>query len=133
MRSLLAALLLATIVGTVFTGMRVTNLAVKVDGRDLRITWEMTDQAGVRHFDVERANSDRGPFMRLNTSDIRPRTDRKYEYVDRSAFKEEDGLYYYRIAIIENNGSVHYSHPEAALDKPSTVHRTWGSIKSMFR
>jgi len=127
---LLVCLILIASIG--FSGSRVANLSITTEGRDITISWEMLDQNGVRHFNVERRTADQESFTRIN-SQVIPRNDsRQYEYVDRSVYKQDNVVVFYRIAIVEYNGSINYSDP-APLGKISSVRRTWGSIKSMFR
>jgi hypothetical protein len=120
------------IIGTAIAGSRVSDLSVTSEGRDIKIAWEMLDQTGVRHFDVERRAIDQEKFMRINDRPIALDESRKYEYIDRSVYKIENAVVFYRIAIVEVNGSVYYS-DSIPLGKISSVRRTWGSIKSMFR
>lgn len=120
------------IIGTVMAGSRVSNLSVISEGRDIKISWEMLDQTGVRHFDVERRASDQDKFILINDRPIPLDESRTYEYIDRSVYKIENAVVFYRIAIVELNGSVYYS-DVTPLGKISSVRRTWGSIKSMFR
>lgn len=113
-------------------GTRVTNLTVTTEGRDINVSWEMIDQSGVHHFNVERRTSDQESFTRINSRSIPLDPSRRYEFVDRTVYKQENAIVFYRIAIVETNGSTHYS-DHIPLGKISSVRRTWGSIKSMFR
>ena len=92
----------------------------------------MLDQTGVRHFDVERRAGDQDKFVRINDRPIPLDESRTYEYIDRSVYKIENAVVFYRVAIVELSGSVYYS-DVTPLGKISSVRRTWGSIKSMFR
>ncbi len=115
-----------------FSGSRVTNLSVATEGRDITISWEMLDQIGVRHFNVERRTADQENFTQINNNPIERNDSKKYEYVDRGVYKQDNAIVFYRVAIVEINGGVYYS-DIAPLGKISSVRRTWGSIKSMFR
>ncbi len=92
----------------------------------------MLDQSGIRHFNVERRMAEEEVFTRINDRAIPLENSRKYEYIDKTVYKQESALVFYRVAIVETNGSVYYS-DTAPLGKISSVRRTWGSIKSMFR
>jgi hypothetical protein len=113
-------------------GSRVTNLSVTTEGRDIKVSWEMLDQVGVQHFNVERRTIDQANFIRINDRSIPLNNGRKYDYFDRNIYKLENAVVFYRIAIVEANGNVYYSEA-IPLGKISSVQRTWGSIKSMFR
>jgi hypothetical protein len=135
MRLIKIFLFLVLMVTLTTGGQRIINFSVEPEGRDIVISWEMTDQTGVRHFFVERGPIfDDQQYIRLNGNNpesVRP--SRKYEYVDRTAYKDDGSGFYYRIAIVENDGTIFYSEPLSPLGKISSVRRTWGSIKSMFR
>jgi hypothetical protein len=59
-----------------------------------------------------------------------------YEYIDKSAYKSNDVLYIYRVAIYDkgNEGNPAHSNEIPVLHNSVTeVKRTWGSIKDLFR
>ncbi len=42
-------------------------------------------------------------------------------------------MFYYRLKIVDNDGTVRYSPVSEVLLSFSPVQHTWGSIKAMFR
>jgi hypothetical protein len=57
-----------------------------------------------------------------------------YTYVDRSAYKDTESVYVYRLKILEaSSGPSSYSNEITVSHSVSSVKRTWGSIKAMFR
>ncbi|GEM_PF-482966 len=115
------------------SGSRVTNLSVNADGRDIIISWEMLDQNGVQHFNIERRTADQENFIRINNQPVTRNTNRNYEYVDRGVFKQGTAVVSYKVAIVQMDGSVHYTDEISLSNISSVPYRTWGSIKSMFR
>ena len=70
----------------------------------------------------------------MDLGEILPESDKYYEYVDETAYKSSGTLYYYRIAIVDNSGQTTYSNSVPVLhDNISSVKKTWGSIKALFR
>jgi hypothetical protein len=132
MRSIWIIGLILFVLVTVTAGSRVAYVAVTTEGRDIKIVWEMLDQEGIQFFNIERLVSGQDHYSRINGSPISPNGSKKYEYTDQSIYKQDSPIIFYRIAIVETNGTVHYSDP-TPLGKISSVRRTWGSIKSMFR
>lgn len=132
MRQIVVLLFIPFIIIVTIAGSRLTNLSVTTEGRDIKISWEMIDQNGVQHFNVERKAIDQENFTRINDRPVSLEESRQYEYIDRTVYKQENAVVFYRIAIVEENGSVYYS-DSVPLGKISSVRRTWGSIKSMFR
>jgi len=95
------------------------------------IRWKTTDETGVQKFIIERSTNQSGEFLKL--AEIAPKGNNSiYEYVDASAFKQTDNIYFYRLRVVTNNGSF-YVGPITVFHRVSSVKRTWGSIKAMFR
>lgn len=95
------------------------------------IRWKTTDETGVQKFIIERSTNQSGEFLKL--AEIAPKGNNSiYEYVDASAFKQTDNIYFYRLQVVTNNGSF-YVGPITVFHRVSSVKRTWGSIKAMFR
>jgi len=98
---------------------------------DIQIHWQTTSESNVSYFVIERKtqSSDWIVIATLN-----PQSDRDYEYVDQNVFKSNDNIYYYRIKIVDKDGSVSYTNEISVLHSTATsVKRTWGSIKALFR
>ncbi len=95
------------------------------------IRWKTSDETGVQKFILERSANQSSEFLKL--AEINPKGNNSiYEYVDASAFKQTDNIYFYRLQVVTNNGSF-YVGPISVLHRVSSVKRTWGSIKAMFR
>ena len=95
------------------------------------IRWKTSDETGVQKFVLERGVNQSSEFAKL--AEIPPKGSNSiYEYIDASAFKQTDNIYFYRLQVVTNNGSFHVG-PITVLHKVSSVKRTWGSIKAMFR
>jgi len=56
-----------------------------------------------------------------------------YSYTDRTAYKTSDNVYVYRLRIVESGGTASFSQDVPVTHSVSSVKRTWGSIKAMFR
>jgi hypothetical protein len=95
------------------------------------VRWKTLDETGVQKFVLERSANQSEEFLKL--AEIAPKGNNSiYEYVDASAFKQTDNIYFYRLKVVTNSGSF-YVGPITVLHKVSSVKRTWGSIKAMFR
>jgi hypothetical protein len=58
----------------------------------------------------------------------------EYTYQDRSVFKPNDRIFYYRLKIVDrDNTFTYYSEIVTVSPTISSVRQTWGSIKAMFR
>jgi hypothetical protein len=103
------------------------------NGSDVTIRWNTTDESGVLRFDMLRRSGTVGDFTVVGSVDQLKGNNSSYEFIDKSAFKTTDGLYQYKIRII--NGQVPAPETEivSVSHLTSTAKRTWGSIKAMFR
>lgn len=106
------------------------------NGSSILLRWLSEDETGVVRIEVERAVGVDGPFINLNQ--LQPLGNGKsYEYIDDSAFRlvgtTSDTIYRYRIRAVFADGSTVVSQPISVSHVVSSVRRTWGSIKAMFR
>ena len=129
----IALLLLLPLISTLFAGARIAEPGVtaRSTGNDVIIIWQTLEETNLKHFVVQR-KSQGGPFADIAT--VMPEKNRYYEYVDETAYKISESIYVYRIAIVDNNGTTTYSSEVTVLhDNISSVKKTWGSIKALFR
>lgn len=144
MRSVL--LITAVLIGVV-TGI-VTAVAVEatVDylrarstGSEVVIEWRSGDESNVRHYVVERAGEDQ--VFRAVTTIRAEGSNKTYTYKDTEAFGKDEGAdrqlagtyFTYRLNIVMSDNSSTYSTTAGVSHNVSTVKRTWGMIKEMFR
>lgn len=98
---------------------------------DISIHWQTASESNVRYFVIER-RTQYSDYMEIAT--LNPETDRYYEYTDKNVFKSNDNIYFYRIKIVDKDGNVSYTNEISVLHSTATsVKRTWGSIKALFR
>ncbi len=103
--------------------------ATSRDG-DVVIAWQTTSETNLKYFVVER-KSVNGDFIELSI--VYPRADHNYEYIDQSAYKTADAFYIYQIKIVCYNEKDSFSNEVSVNHHVSSVKRTWGSIKALFR
>jgi hypothetical protein len=108
------------------------SLSAHSDGVRIYVRWISEDESGVARFEVERKAGLNGQFILL--AQVAPRGNNSpYEYVDDSPFRVTESIYQYRVKVVMASGEVMYFGPVTVPHNPSTVRRTWGSIKAMFR
>jgi hypothetical protein len=124
-------LLIALSVGIIFAGVDLLKFTARSSGGNIILNWQTTSETNLRQYIIERKTYN-GTFMDVST--VQPRDDKNYEFVDQTVFKTYDQLYIYRLKIVDNNGSVSYSSEiPVPHSNVSSVKRTWGSIKALFR
>jgi hypothetical protein len=102
-------------------------------GGDIVVRWTTVDETGVTQFDVLRRAGTSGDFTVIGTVNQLKGNNSTYEYVDRSVFKISSGIYQYKIRIINGQNPSPETDVVTVSHVSSTVKRTWGSIKAMFR
>ena len=123
-------LVLVLSTGIVFAGVDLLKFSARSQNGNVVVGWQTVSESNLNYFAVERKTVN-GSFVELGK--VYPRSDKNYEYVDQSAFKTSDQLYVYRLKILDNDGSTSYSNEIAVPHNVSSVKRTWGSIKALFR
>lgn len=124
-------ILLITIISSViFAGAQLIYFNATSKDGNVILEWKTSTETNLNYFVIERATASGGfiPIAR-----IEPRADRTYEFIDQTAFKSADAIYTYRLKIVDNDGTVTYSAPVSVAHSVSSVKRTWGSIKALFR
>ena len=108
----------------------------KGSGDKVTVEWKTGIEQGVTKFDIERSPFGSQQFASVGTVNAKGNY-AYYSFVDESGFgkvvKVLAGLYQYRLKIYNANGSFTYSSPTAVEHSVSSVRRTWGQIKEMFR
>lgn len=126
-KSLILLLIFSTLI---FAGAEILKFTARSQNGNVIIQWQASSETNLKHYVVERKTVN-GSFMELSV--VQPNTSRSYEFVDQTAFKGNDVLYVYRLKIVDNDGSVSYTWEVAVPHNVSSVKRTWGSIKALFR
>jgi hypothetical protein len=95
----------------------------------------------VRKYDLERSTST-SSFKSINVQTAKGNPN-SYSYVDNEAFMKQDApesddlmsqkTYNYRLKIVFTDFTFTYSDVALIQHKPSSIRRTWGMIKEMFR
>lgn len=109
-------------------------LAARSDGENITLEWKTRAESNVQMFKVERRASSQNDFVPI--SDIPSKgSNSYYTFVDRAAYKASETVYVYRLRIVDQNPSApaSYSQEVRVSHSVSSVKRTWGSIKAMFR
>jgi|WetSurMetagenome_2_1015567.scaffolds.fasta_scaffold906275_1 hypothetical protein len=110
-------------------GIKDGSLSGYSNGSNIVLRWVSDDEQNVIEFRIERRTGASGPFIQL--TEISPRGNgSSYEYIDNSVFRTTDSFYQYRITAVGTRSDPWYV---TVSHSTSSVRRTWGSIKAMFR
>jgi len=130
-RAMLVVLFISVLVACANAGgIKDGTLSAYSNGSSIVVRWVSDDERDVRGYMVERRAGVDGPFIQLTDPLLAPRGNgASYEYVDESVFRVNDNLYQYRVTCV-GSGVTYYV---TVNHRVSSVRRTWGSIKAMFR
>jgi hypothetical protein len=111
------------------------SLVAKSNGSDIVVRWTSDSERGVIGYRIERrAGAEGSPFVLLTLPEISPRGDGVfYEFIDNAVFRTMGNAYVYRVTAITSDNSTASYTVTVVHDGVSSVRRTWGSIKAMFR
>ncbi len=116
---------------TLFAGALIEFFHASSDGENVTLTWQTTQESNVKEFVIMRGAS------RENMTSIEAMTPKGsnslYTYIDENAYKTANSFYVYRLKIVDQDNSVSYSGYVSVTHQVSSVKRTWGSIKALFR
>jgi len=122
--------LILVFAGILFAGASLVSFYAKYNGSNIVVTWQTSNEVNVKQFVVQRKTLN-GGYVDLGV--VYPQADKDYEFVDKSTFKSNDQIYVYKLKIVDNDGSESYSGESSVVLNVSSVKRTWGSIKALFR
>ena len=132
-RVILALLLALAFVATLSAVVIKDRPTAQSNGTDITIRWNTLDETGVIRFEVVRRSGASGDFSLVGIVDQLKGNNSSYEFVDKSAFKTDGGLYQYKIRIINGQNPSPETDIVSVSHLTSAAKRTWGSIKAMFR
>lgn len=131
-----ATVLLIFSVALVFftTTLKAQNLTLNYfhaspDGSDVVVAWEVPSEAGITDFRVWRKVNDESQYAFLDH--VAPTGALQYQFQDYTVFKDEAKTISYKLQVFQN-GAV-FTYYTDITHNPTSVQRTWGSIKAMFR
>ncbi|SHI65692.1 hypothetical protein SAMN02745146_1306 [Hymenobacter daecheongensis DSM 21074] len=130
----LAAVLLLLLGVSLALGATITLFQASFDGTNVRVDWEVTNEAGVDSYEIWRKANNEPSFGRLTT--VAPTAQRRYQFLDTNVYRgvagtTSGGPFTYRLTVRTTTGDQNYT--TVLNPTPSAVQRSWGSIKSMFR
>lgn len=132
-RLTLTTLLIAALAATTSIGATFVLLRAVPAGDDITIQWRVENENGVTAFEIERRSDDVTEYRRLGRITARG-SGTTYSFVDETAFlKPQTGKRFtYRVRTVYSNGAL-YSPEISVLHEVSSVKRSWGMIKELFR
>ncbi len=134
MKKMISKIILIILLGQIsliFAGAVLSFFNAKSEGGDIVLEWQTTQETGLKEFIVQRKTLN-SKFIDL--AKVNPKGDNSlYTYRDESAYKITNAFFIYRLKIVDTDGNSFYSPKVSVSLNISSVKRTWGSIKALFR
>ncbi|MEM6270480.1 MAG: hypothetical protein AAF998_13640 [Bacteroidota bacterium] len=99
------------------------------DGSDVLVAFQLPTEDGVTNIKVWRKIDNESQYTFLDH--IQPTGALEYRYLDYTIFKDDPRTINYRLQVYRS-GAV-FTYHTTIIHNPTSVQRTWGSIKAMFR
>jgi len=115
-----------------WAGAHLISLTAESDDSNIIIQWTTSEETNLSNFVVER-KAVSGEFAPISEPILAKGSNSSYEFVDENAFKSNDLLFVYQLKIIDKDNKISHSGTVSVSHSVSSVRRTWGSIKALFR
>ena len=133
------ALLLFTCGAVVAADVTMEYMTTKAEGSSVAVEWVCNTERSVARYEVERS-TDGQNFRSLGIVDAKGPFN-VYRFVDADVLlkggetqqRVNGRAYFYRIKILGTDNTVSYSSVSSVVYNVSSVRRTWGMIKEMFK
>ena len=116
-----------------FAGAFIQSFLAKSEQGNVVLEWWTGQEQNLQSFTVERKSGTSSQFQQVGDPILPKGNNSYYKFVDVSAYKGADSFYSYRLKITDTDSNVGYSDVVGVSHTVSSVKRTWGSIKAMFR
>lgn len=111
----------------------------KSNGEEISLEWKLQSEDNVEYFQVERKLKDGNDFRpvgskikAIGNSNIYRYTDDEFFFKDKPSLQSEN-IQAYRIKVISKGNDLSFSNTTYVTHNVSSVRKTWGMLKEMFR
>ncbi len=125
-----------------FAQATIEGFVARSDGRAITIEWRSGQETNINLYEVERSPVNQNDFKRIGAVQARG-SQQTYRFIDENALVastsggnatvQGGAVYVYRLKIIDVNDKTSFSNTISVSHTISSVRRTWGMIKEMFR
>ena len=124
-------LVILLVTATFFAGAFLQFFNARSEGENIVLNWQTGNENNLNHFVVMRSTSN-GEFSDIESIQAKG-SNSLYTFVDENVYKSTSTIYIYKLKLVDNDNSVSYSAQVSVAPNISSVKRTWGSIKALFR
>lgn len=122
---------LLLICGVLYAVTEIQFFTAKNESDAILLEWKTGNEDNLARFEIERSASSPNNFIKIGS--VNAIGNNSYYYFRDEMARMDPPVYYYRLKLVDNNGSHVYSQTITITHVISSVRDTWGSIKSIFR
>lgn len=118
------------------SGIRIVEFHARRENNIVILEWSTEEEFSLLKFNIERSTDNKNWIWigeKYAYGNGESSTRQTYEYTDDNIFKRNLTNFYYRLIIVEKDGSTTPYNVIASARGISGIKHTWGSIKAMFR
>jgi hypothetical protein len=116
------------------TGIKDGSISAYSNGTNIIVRWISDDESGLLGYELGRRVIGAQTFVPLVSPYIPAKGNgASYDFLDNSAFRTDDNVYQYQITPVYADHRSVTPYLVSVRHNVSSVRRTWGSIKAMFR
>ena len=130
---LLGGILALSLTGIVSAAVIKGQPTARSDGSSITVHWDSDDETGIVSWEIAREVGWGGTYVVLTPSYKAKGSNQPYDFVDETAFRTTGTFYKYRITAVYSSCARSDPYEIGVSHTVSSVRRTWGSIKAMFR
>jgi hypothetical protein len=108
----------------------IDQFSISSEGADVLLSWNLPQEEEIREFRLFRSINEEATSAHVAT--VTATGALVYSYLDDDIFKTESRTLHYELQVIMASGQIH-RFKRSLSHNPTSVQRTWGSIKAMFR
>ena len=107
----------------------VSDFNLTSDGADVLLEWDIPDETAVLEYRIYRRQNQNPNQDHIVT--IKADGSGRYQYLDDGIFKRDSKVIHYDLEIIQEKRTDTFTN--SITHNPTSIQRTWGSIKAMFK
>lgn len=118
-----------------FAGAIISSFQGEAGYNQVEIKWIVAAENNLRSYQLLRSldNRDYETIAVLDAKKLES-GEKTYTFLDKSVFKENNHEFYYKLRLVNEDGSTtEYDKVLRLMPQISSARQTWGSIKAMFR
>ena len=134
MKYIITIILTLFIIGIAFADVVFSDFqATPIQENRILIEWSTIIETGIKEYHVQRSFDRYGNYSTVSSEPIKAIGPGNYQYEDIVSLKSTvSRVYYYRLKIINFDGTVNYSDIVRTFSHVSSARQTWGKLKAMF-